>query len=128
MKNTERKFIRSETLFNALESLDGDILRLEADVTYWNKLWKERDAAYNKLLDEQIRSGQQNMANILAATLNTAPSLNIIGPAGAIVLLKIKEMETIEQVKAYLDSILEASKADSPSPDQKTETEPGETA
>jgi len=60
----------------------------------------------SKRLDRDLKESQEISANILRACLGI-PSVSSIGPVGATIIAKIRDMQTIKEVKTYIKQIVE---------------------
>lgn len=99
----------SRTLKKAIYNLDEDILQLELH----NKHLREDVKRLEKLVSDQLnatmRAQQASMAATLAACIG-APDLTSLGTVGATVLVKIRNMNDIKEVHAYIKEIIDKEK------------------
>jgi len=101
--------IASRTLKKAFFNLDDDILRLELYIKELEKKNKDLEDKLHKSIMDTFNAQQANMAATLKACLG-APKLSDLGTVGSTVLIKIMHMETIDEIKAYVNEIVEESK------------------
>lgn len=55
-------------------------------------------------VDKQLKEGSDMMTNTLKAILSV-PDLNSLGPIGATILVKLRDMKNIEDVHNHIDKI-----------------------
>jgi len=98
------RIIRSRTLYNSVCSLDDQIRGME---DYIIELEEERDEwrkKYNSEITKSIENGNIMIAQSLKACIDV-PDINGLTPACAVVLTRIREMKTIQEVKKYINKI-----------------------
>jgi len=101
--------IGSRTLKKAIYNLDEDLVRLENDNAYFKKENKRLEKLVSDQLHATMQAQQASMAATLAACIST-PDLTSLGTVGATVLVRIKEMDNIEDVHKYISEIINKEK------------------
>ena len=95
----------SKTLARNFSRLDEDIFMLEENVRFYKLQADNWKKEYDALFSQQLQSGQQMIANTFLASMGLAPAVSQISPAAGIMLRTIRDMQSIEEVHAYLDEV-----------------------
>ena len=102
--------VASPFLKNVISMVDKELCmqnELIENLTHeLDELKKKETFDLNSKIDSQCKS----MAQTLLASLEVPVDINSIGPVGAVILARIRDMQTIEQVNEYLDKILKQDK------------------
>lgn len=99
---------KSNGMSQFLYGMDGKFFRLEEEVKFLKEENKKLNNELCENVNRQLKEGQDTMGNALLAML-APPSIDVMNPAGAIILMKIREMKSIKEVHQYIDSIKEKS-------------------
>lgn len=101
--------VKSKTLDRFMRNLDNHLTGMEETI---DALEVDRDkwrGDFMALQHQQLEAGNKMIANSLLACIDTPP-LDAFSPASAIVICKIREMNNIQQVHEYIDTIKEKIK------------------
>lgn len=110
MKSTnDFPFIPASKAFNRiLNMVDDTFLLYEEQIQKLELEKEEYRNLYNELMNKQLADGNKMMGDVLLACFDKA-SLDIANAPSAIVLLKLSEMQTIEEVHEYINEMRQAS-------------------
>jgi hypothetical protein len=96
----------SKTLRNFFNKLDATILNLEAENVELEEKIKELEAKLIKVQAKELQDMNFVIANSLLACVGKAKVTN---SDTGIILANIRELETVEQVRDYINEILKNS-------------------
>ena len=97
--------LRSTFLLNMICKIDNHIAEQEELIREQNDTIKDLQEKMSDRLNQDLVNSQKMMANVLSACIST-PSVNSLGPVGATVIAKIRDMEKIDEVKGYIEEII----------------------
>jgi len=98
----------SKTMNRILYSLDHKLLEMEELIEDQKAEIKSYRDELSQVQNQRMREGNQMVANTLMSFF--APTFDMLTPAGANMLIQIKQFGTIEEVHHYVDEMIERSK------------------
>ncbi len=101
---TTNKLFRSDTLNTVFGELDDHVYMLEDRLTFWRKEAERLQRELSLKQHEELQAGQRMIGNTLLAMFS-APTAESLTPAAAIAFRKLREMQTLEEVHAYIDEM-----------------------
>jgi len=97
--------IRSAFLLSMIAKVDNYIMQQEDIIDKQSDTIDNLQKAAGDRLNQDLEDGHKMMTNVLSACIGT-PSVNSLGPVGATVIAKIRDMTKIEDVQNYIESIV----------------------
>jgi len=99
----------SKTLIQGFSDIDSKIFDLEQENVELKKKVKVFEDEKNKNLFERFNESQRQTAQTLSAIIGSS-TIDSLTPATAVILNKIKHMNSIDEIKKYIDSIFGTKK------------------
>lgn len=100
---------KSKALRAILHSIDETFLNYEETISHLKIQRDQLQSDYNKLITQQVTDGNKMIADVLKACL-TEPPLDVLNAAGSIIVMKIADMQTIEEVHEYIHTMKQNTK------------------
>ena len=97
--------IQSTLLKSILERLDAALFAREEYIKELEEEIERLQKERAQWLNEEIKAGHDRMGQTLRAVLGS-PTAEGLGPVGVTVMMKIKDMQTIEEVHGYIEQIV----------------------
>ena len=105
---TETPF-KSRTLSSFFSRLDEKIEDMEYTIFVQKEEIKELQKQVDDDISRRMREGNAMIGNILSACIGGG-RIDQMGPAAAIVLDKIRNMSTVEEIHNYVNKLIEENK------------------
>ena len=96
--------LRSHFLLSMIYKVDEHLVAQEKMIEEQDNKIKDLQKKMSDRLNQDLASSQNMIANVLNACIST-PSVNSLGPVGATVIARIRDMATIDEVKDYIEDI-----------------------
>ncbi len=100
----QNQLFRSATLTNLFSDLDDQVCMLEDGLRFWRKEAERLQRELSLKQHEELQAGQRMIGNTLLAMFS-APTAESLTPAAAIAFRKLRDMQTLEEVHAYIDEM-----------------------
>ena len=100
---------KSRALSKCFLILDSDIQDLEYEIERLNKENRKMHEQICESLDRQTKEGMSMMTNTLKAILDV-PETESLGTVGVSILVKLREMKTVEAIHEHIDKIFKQTK------------------
>lgn len=98
----------SKAMNQLLYSFDEKFLNYERTISAQAAEIEELRKSNAEMMNKQLEDGNKMVADTLLACIT--PSFEVLNPASAIIITRISEMQTIEEVHEYIHSLKENSK------------------
>ncbi len=102
---------RSRILAKFMGGLDQTICEMEDTIQVQKEEIRQLNHQIAEDLNKRMQDGYAMIGNALMACIDK-PDINAIGPSGAVILSRIRDMQTIEQVQEYVNYLITEVKID----------------
>ena len=97
--------LQSTFLQNLIYNLDDHLCNQNRRIIELEEELEKAQKIISKRMDDDLNNSMNMMGNVLSAMVST-PSVSSLGPVGATVISKIRDMKNIKQVKTYIEQIV----------------------
>ena len=98
----------SDTLKRVFSNLDNKCFGMEQTIREQERIISDLNKEISANTHKQLQSGYAMIGNVLKACIGTG-DINEMGPGAAIVLDRIRDMQTIEEVHEYVNKLFTES-------------------
>lgn len=96
-----------------MRDLDSAIFRMEKDIDELGALLREKDDQIRRLQTQSLLRSNDEFSTMITGGLMACigqPDLNAMTPAAVTMLVRIRNMKTIDEVHAYVDEFIDKNK------------------
>lgn len=102
--------LRSRTLLTLLTNIDTEMYCLEQDIAELQDENTKLRREIGENLNAKLKLQQRELAETLMACLDVPENPSMMGTVGATLLARIRDMKSMDDVKAFIDRIGEQTK------------------